>query len=617
MLKVIKSRYYEIIAVLSLVAIVINLIARYVLGADSLVYNSPLFLLILVGGLPLMWEIFKEAVKGDFGADLLALIALIVAIYLNEFLASALVILMISSGQALEIYAGRKASFVLEALASRMPSLAHKKDGDKISDIEIAQIKIGDLIEIYPHETCPVDGVVVEGQGQMDESYLTGEPYQISKGSGSFVLSGAVNGESSLTIKATKLPQDSRFSTIVKVMEDAENNKPKMRRLADKIGAVFTPVALIFAILTFAISGSATKFLSVLVVATPCPLLIAIPISIISAISIAAKNGIIVRDPALLEKLPTCSTAIFDKTGTLTIGQPELTEIIVTSDFDEAQILQMSASIERYSRHPLSAAIIEAAKKQSLELLQVEDISEKAGRGLSGKVQGKNIFVTNRDSIMREYSSQIEKLPEMERGLECIIVIDDVIAAIFHFRDIVNNDSHLFVNHLGPHHNFDKVMIVSGDRSSEVEYLASLLEVEEYYSRQTPEQKLAIVKEQNAKAPTLFIGDGINDAPALIEANAGIAFGNYSSVTSQAAGAVIMDNSLAKVDQLIHISESMRAIALQSAIGGMVLSIVGMIFAALGYINPVTGALLQEIIDVAVILNSLRLILRPDVRSDV
>lgn len=616
MLHIVRSRYYEIIAALSLLAIVLHLALKYMVDTSNVAYDFPLIAIIAIGGLPLMWQIFKDAIKGDLGADLLALIALIVAIYLQEFLAATLVVLMISSGQALETYAGRKASFVLEALASRMPAIAHKREGDHLTDIAIAQIAIGDLIEIYPHETCPVDGVVVQGQGQMDESYLTGEPYHIAKGSGSFVLSGAINGDSSLTIKATKLAQDSRYSTIMQVMEDAEKNKPEMRRLADQIGAVFTPLSLVFAILTFFFTGSATKFLSVLVVATPCPLLIAIPISIISAISIAAKHGIIVRDPAILEKLPLCKTAIFDKTGTLTIGKPELTDIITTSNLDRTDILQMAASIEQYSRHPLSSAIIAAAKKENLSLLKVENISEKAGEGLSGKINGQTIVVTNRHNAVF-HQDHVTTLPEIQRGLECVIVIDHVIAAIFQFRDVVNQDSHLFVNHLGPHHNFNKTMIVSGDRGDEVEYLASLLEIKEYYFSQTPEQKLDIVKQQNAKAPTLFIGDGINDAPALIEATAGIAFCNQSSITSQAAGAVVMENSLAKVDQLIHISESMRRIALQSAIGGMVLSIGGMILAAFGYINPVTGALLQEVIDVIAILNSLRLILHPNVKSDI
>jgi heavy metal translocating P-type ATPase len=621
-LSFVKSKWHEVIAVGSLVAMIAHFIVIIFVQQGSVeilgVYaeNIPFILLLIAGGIPLSIQIILKAFKGDLGADLLALIALVVAVYLDEFLASSLVILMISSGQALETYAARKASFVLEALSKRIPAIAHRKVGGQTSDITISEIKIGDLIEIYPHETCPVDGMVISGQGEMDESYLTGEPYHLSKASGSFVLSGAINGNSALTIRADKLPQDSRYSTIVKVMESAENNRPKMRRLADQIGAIFAPLALIFAALTFFITGSATNFLAVLVVATPCPLLIAIPITIISAISLAARHGIIIKDPAILEKLPTCSTAIFDKTGTLTVGKPELTDIVALEGFDKKSILQMAASLERYSRHPLAGAIIDAAAKDHLELLGVDDIAENAGEGLVGSILGKKILVTHRKKLKGDALKELNKIPPLEHGLECLIVVDDKIAALFHFRDSIRHDSHLFINHLGPTHNFNKIMLVSGDRNSEVEYLASILGIKETYSSQTPEQKLEIVRSENAKAPTLFMGDGINDAPALTAATAGIAFGQHNGITSESAGAVIMDNNLAKVDQLIHISESMRSIALQSAIGGMTLSVIGMGFAATGVISPVFGALLQEVIDVLAILNSLRLTWKVSIKAD-
>lgn len=617
-----KAKWHEIIAAASLIAMFCHFILQAFAANSFLDFfgislkDIPLILLMIFGGIPLMMQILLKAFKGDLGADLLAFIALIVAIYLDEFLAAALVILMLSSGQALEVYAVRKASFVLEALAKRMPSIAHKKLGSKVYDIAISEIKIDDLIEVYPHEICPVDGVVIAGNGAMDESYLTGEPYQMSKAAGSFVLSGAINGNAALTIRANKLPQDSRYSTIMKVMENAENNRPKMRKLADQIGAVFAPLALIFAVITFLVTKSATNFLAVLVVATPCPLLIAIPIAIISAISIAARHGIIIKDPVVLEKLPICSTAIFDKTGTLTVGKPELVNITTFENFNKNEILQIVASLERYSRHPLAETIIEAAKKESLELLEVENVEENPGQGLIGNISNKKVIVTHRKRINREFENEIKKLPQLEEGLECLILINDKIAAIFNFRDEVRHDSHSFVNHLGSSHNFKKVMLVSGDRDSEVKYLASILDITETYSSKTPEQKLEIVREENSKAPTLFMGDGINDAPALTAATVGIAFGQHNGITSEAAGAVIMEHSLEKVDQLIHISESMRKIALQSAIGGMVLSLFGMIFAAIGIISPVQGALLQEIIDVAAILNSLRLAWKESVKTD-
>lgn len=606
-----KSKWQEIIAVASLLAMIAHFVLKFTLEEAE---NFPLIFLLVIGGAPLMIQIFLKTIKGDFGADLLAFIALITAVYLDEYLACALIILMLSSGQALERYGLKKASFALEALAKRMPSTAHKIINGASQDVEISQIKIGDLIEIYPHETCPVDGTVVEGQSQMDESYLTGEPYHISKISGSSVLSGAINGESKLIIRADKLPQDSRYANIMKVMQNAESNRPQMRRMADQIGAIFAPVSMVFAILVFYFTGSAERFLSVLVVATPCPLLIAIPISIISAISIAARRGIIIRDPIILEKLPTCTTAIFDKTGTLTYGKAELTKITTLNNFDEDYALQLLASVEKYSRHPLANAINDLAVKRNIKLVEVQDVSEKAGQGLSGHVDGKEILITSRKKINSDLASS---LPATQDGLECIALVDGKVAAIFYFRDEPRADGHFFITHLGPHHNFKKIMLVSGDRSSEVDYLAKLLGIKDSYASQTPEQKLKIVREENMKAPTLFMGDGINDAPALAAATAGIAFGQHNESTSQAAGAVIMENSLAKVDELFHISENLRSIALQSAIGGMSFSLVGMILAAFGFINPVQGALLQEVIDVVAILNSLRLTWKSSIETDI
>ncbi|MBM3579923.1 MAG: cadmium-translocating P-type ATPase, partial [Alphaproteobacteria bacterium] len=461
---------------------------------------------------------------------------------------------------------------------------------------------------IYPHETCPVDGAVVVGGGVMDESYLTGEPYKIPKVIGSQVLSGAINGESLLTVRADKMPQDSCYAKIVEVMKEAQQQRPQLRRLTDQIGAIFAPLALTFAFATLFYTGSLTKFLAVLVVATPCPLLIAVPITIISAISIAARSGIVVKDPTILERLPVCTTAIFDKTGTLTYGKPNLTEITLLAEFTRELTLQLVASLERYSRHPLAYAILSAAREEKLVLLPVENLQEKPGEGLSGKVSDHVILVTNHKKF---------NLPQSKSGLECVVVIDEKLAAIFHFRDQARGESHPFIKHLTPNHNFKKIILLSGDRDSEVNYLAESLDIKQHYASQTPEQKLEIIRNETKQAQTLFMGDGINDAPALMAATVGIAFGNQNKVTSESAGAVILESSLIKVDELIHISESMRTIALQSAIGGMLLSLVGMAFAAAGLITPVAGALLQEVIDVAAILNALRLTWRKTVVSDV
>ncbi len=569
--------------------------------------DIPLIAVILPGGIPLVLRILLKLFRGDFGADLLAVLAFITGAWLGEYLAAVLIILMLSGGQALEAYAMRKASSVLRTLAERMPSGAHRKKGEQMEEIALSDIAIGDEIVVFPHETAPVDGTVTEGHGAMDESYLTGEPYRVSKAPGASVLSGAINGEVVLTIRAEKLPTDSRYAQIMEVMREAEQQRPSLRRLGDRIGAVFAPLALLFAFGAWYFGGDSVRFLAVLVVATPCPLLIAIPVTLISAVSMAARRGIIIKDPTVLERLPTCRTAIFDKTGTLTCGKPVLTEILPAEGIPKEDILQRAASLERYSKHPLAGAILHAAEQAKLALMDASHVSEQPGQGLTGTVAGHDIHVTHRKKLLQANPEIAAMLPATSAGLECIILMDGNYAATFRFRDAPRADGKSFIGHLAPSHHFTKVMLVSGDRASEVDYLAELLGITEMLASQSPEQKVAIVRAETAKASTLFMGDGINDAPALASATVGIAFGQHSSVTAEAAGAVILESSLAKVDELMHISIAMRRIVLQSAVGGMALSAIAMGFAAGGFITPVMGALLQEAIDILAIANALRL----------
>jgi len=599
-----KSSWQSYIAFLSLIAISMH-VFMLIFHIPFLVI--PLLFPIIIGGIPLFMQIVVKLFKGNLGADSLAAISLITGIILQEYLATTLIILMLASGQTLEYYAMRKASSVLRALVARMPSIAHRKVEKHIEDIALQSIHIDDEIVIYPHETCPVDGIVIEGHGSMDESYLTGEPYQISKAPGAEVLSGAINGESLLVIRTNKISSDSRYAAIVNVLEEAEQKRPSIRRLGDQIGAVFAPIALVFAFAAWYFTGEAMRFLSVLVIATPCPLLIAIPITIISAISMAAKRAIIIKDPTVLERLPTCTTAIFDKTGTLTYGKPTLTEIKTTKKYNAETILQYVASLEQYSKHPLSSAVLKAAEQQNVILLESSNVSEKPGQGLHGIINKHKIEITSRNKLLNTMPQYAVLLPPISQGLECIVLLDSEYAATLLFHDAPRAESKPFISHLAPSHQFKKIMLVSGDRESEVSYLGTLLNLTELRASQSPEQKLAIVREERLKAPTVFMGDGINDAPALTAATVGIAFGQYSNVTAEAAGAVIMENTLSKVDELIHLSLNTRKIALQCALGGMAMSIIGMGFAFAGFINPVAGAIIQELIDILAIVNALRL----------
>lgn len=609
----IKFHWQLFIISISLISIFLSIAFRATAISSP---NIPLLIAILLGGIPSLLQIIVKLMKGDLGADSLAAIAIITAVMLHQYLAAVIIILMVASGQALEAYAMRKASSVLLALAERMPSIVHRKTSNDIIDIPLNKVHAGDHIVIYPHETCPADSIVIEGTGSMDESYLTGEPYQISKIPGASVLSGAINGESVLVAQVQRIPADSRYASIVAVLEEAEQKRPTMRRLGDQIGAVFAPIALILALAAWYFTGESIRFLAVLVIATPCPLLIAIPITVISAISMAARQAIIIKDPTVLERLPTCRTAIFDKTGTLTYGKPALTEIITAADIKPDFILQNAASLERYSKHPLANAILHAAEKKHLPYLNATSVTEPPGKGLSGIINENKIQITHRKKLLETFPELKSELPDTSAGLECIILINDKYAATLRFQDIPRMESKSFISHLKPTHQFDKIMLVSGDRESEVKYLGKMLNVSELHASQTPEQKLAIVRSETKKSPTLFMGDGINDAPALTVATVGIAFGQYSNVTAEAAGAVIMENSLSKVDELIHLSLATRNISLQSAIGGMALSLIGMGFAAAGFISPVAGAILQEIIDILAIMNALRLIWGNKIEAD-
>ena len=607
-------------------------------GRSLTLANLPLVVMLFAGGVPLVWDLLRKLLAGTSGSDLLAGVSIVTSILLGEYLAGVLVVLMLSGGAALESRAVSRAGDVLNALAKRMPTLAHRKTASGLTDIALSSVAVGDVIIVLPHETCPVDGQVVSGRGTMDESYLTGEPYRMAKAPGSNVLSGAINGQAAMEIRTERVAGDSRYAKIMDVLKSSEERRPQLRRMADSLGALYTPLAIAIAAAAWFMSGSPTRFLAVLVVATPCPLLIAIPVAIIGAVSLAAKRGIVIRDPAILERLDTCRTAIFDKTGTLTYGTPLLTEIIPIGSLKREDILAIAASLETYSKHPLATAVVQAAAAESLTLLDVEELAEKPGQGLTGRVQKgtshseacdvhadgsqgdgsqiHHVAITSRQKLMHLDPQGVAALPAAAGGLECVVVVDGRTEALLRFRDSPRADGITFIRHLSPSHRLSRVMLVSGDRASEVQWLADVVGIKEVYAGISPEGKLKLVEEATTQAPTIFVGDGINDAPALAAATVGIAMGTASDVTSEAAGAVVMDSALERVDELFHIGRRLRTVALQSAVGGMAASLIGMAFAAAGYLSPAVGALVQEAIDVVAVLNALRVAWNPGSLSD-
>jgi heavy metal translocating P-type ATPase len=597
------ARPASMIAALAILGIVIHLALRWT-GRTPIARDLPLFIVLIGGGIPLVLSLALKLVRRQFGSDLLAGISIVAAVLLQEYLAGALVVLMLSGGEALEAFALGRASSVLQALARRMPLIAHRRTNDQVAEVSLDEVRVGDELILYPHEICPVDGFVIEGHGVMDESYLTGEPFMMAKAPGSEVFSGAINGERALTLRAARLAVDSRYARIMHVLRDSEQRRPQLRRLGDQLGAWYTPVALGLALAAWVWSDDPVRFLAVLVVATPCPLLIAIPVAIIGAISLAAKRSIIVRDPAVLERIDRCRTIVLDKTGTLTYGEPTLTDRFPAPGMDDTLVLQLAASVERYSKHPLAKPILEAARRDHVALLDASEVRERPGEGLEGAVDGRRVRIVGRRQA--DVAGHDNALPAASTGLECVILVDGRYAATYRFHDAPREDSRSFIMHLGPQHHLERVLLVSGDRESEVRYLAERVGIHEVYAGQTPEEKVAITRRETSRAPTLFIGDGINDAPALVTATVGVAFGHQSEIATEAAGAVVMDTSLKRVDELFHLARRMRRIALQSAVGGMALSVVGMFIAFGGWLPPVGGAVFQELIDLAAVLNALR-----------
>ena len=595
----------RVLALLAAAGIAAHLALRFSGDTGRNLANIPLFIALLAGGVPLVVQLARNLWAGEFGSDFLAGISIVTAVLLREYLVASIVVLMLSGGTALEEFATRRASRVLDTLAKRMPSTAHRKEGLGLANIAVGEIQVGDSLVVFPHEICPADGVVIEGRGSMNEAYLTGEPFEVEKAPGSAALSGATNGESLLTIQAEKLPVDSRYARIMRVMEETQQRRPQLRRLGDRLGAWYTPLAIGIAIVAWAASGEVNRFLAVLVIATPCPLLIAIPVAVIGAISLAARRGIIIKNPAVLEQISSCRTFLFDKTGTLTYGKPSLTRIVCAAGFEESQVLAAAASLERYSKHPLASAILEFAQRKGIALPPVSRVSERPGEGLRGSANGREVLITGRSNA----PDSVTKFLPAEPGLECLVFLNGVLAALFGFEDSPRADSRVFVSHLSPHHRVNKVILVSGDRETEVRSLAARIGIETAYGATSPEEKVDLVRAETSRQRTVFVGDGINDAPAMQAATVGVAFGHENEITSEAADVVVLDRSFEKVDELIHIGGRMRRIALESALGGMALSAAGMFLAAYGMLPPIGGAIAQEVIDLLAVLNAVRVTL--------
>lgn len=565
---------------------------------------------LVVVGAPLVIQTLREISSGRFAVDLVATLAILLAIVLWQPLAGLVIVLMQSGGEALERYAERKATDAVRALEDAAPRIAHRISGDSLEDVEAGEVRVGDLLLIRPGELIPCDGIVVTGRSHVDVAKLTGEPFPVTAERGTRLMSGSVNQEGPLEVESLAPASESQYARIVELVRSAQASKAPLQRLADRYGVWFTPLTLIVCAGAYAMSGDPIRILAILVVATPCPLLLAAPVAFIGGINSAAKRQIIIRNGTALENLGQVTTAVFDKTGTVTVGRPRVRRVIRTGAPTDSEILLLAGGVERGSSHLLARTLVEAAERDYGALPDATEVHEDSGRGVTGIVEGHAVTVGAASYAIDRHpsvSADLMRVADAGKGLRAYVVIDGQLSGIVEYADEVRPEIAELLEALRML-GVSRMLMLSGDQSSNVRAVAEELGIREATGDLLPEQKVNVVRDLvNAGEHVAMIGDGTNDAPALSTATVGIALASQGGgITAEAADVVILVDNLSRVAEAIRISQRTMRIARQSIWFGLGLSAAAAAVAAAGGIAPVQGALLQEIIDVAVILNALR-----------
>lgn len=561
-------------------------------------------LLVTVIGSILAISMFIEMIKtlrsGRYGVDLLAIIAIISTLIIGQYWASLIIILMLVGGESLEDYAANRASRELHKLLENSPTFAHKKIGDSYQDTPIEEIAIDDILLVKASEVVPIDGVVIEGSSWFDESSLTGESQPITKTVGQEVLSGSINGETAVLIQANKKAADSQYQKIVALVKESEATPAEFVRLADRYAVPFTIVALLIAGVAWVMSGSMTRFAEVLVVASPCPLILAAPIAFVSGMSRSSRHGLLVKNGTTIEKLSLAKTVAFDKTGTLTTGVLQVKEISPeATSMSENDLLQLAASLEIGSNHILAKSLVKRAEDDHLALLEVTDLTEATGLGLSGVIQ-ENTYRIGRATFAHAQGQEVN-------GTAVFISENDVYIGKILFEDKIRPESQAVIERLNAQ-NIEHIMMLTGDNSKTAEVVAHELGLSEVHAGLMPSEKIGILKAlPESNRPMVMVGDGVNDAPALALSDVGIALGaNGSTVASESADVVVLRNDLTLVPESIKISRETMKVAKEAVLIGIFICIALMLIAVTGVIPAIIGALLQEVIDTVSILYALR-----------
>ena len=546
----------------------------------------------------------RSLLRGTFGIDVLAVTAIIATVVVGEYWASLIIVLMFSGGEALEDYAAGRAKRELTALLDRSPQFAHRQRGNDTADVPVGELEVDDTVIVKPGELVPVDGTLLCAEATLDESSLTGESLPVERDQGDILISGSVNGALALTMRVTAKAEDSQYQRIVALVAEAAESKAPFVRLADRYAVPFTIVAYLMAAAGWIFSGDPVRFAEVLVVATPCPLIIATPVAFIAGMSRAARHGIIVKNGGTLEKLARVKTVAFDKTGTLTHGQPELSAIHTVDGMTEDELLRLAASAEQYSAHTLAQSLVSSAHFRSLNIVPCDNVVETTAHGLTATIDGR-VVVVGKFGFVLDAAPDAERV-ELEAGEMAIYLsVDGVYVGAIILRDEVRLDAAetlAWLRKLGVR----RTLMLTGDATATAEHVAAGLGVTDVRAECLPIDKVRAV-EAVTERPVMMVGDGVNDAPVLAVADVGVAMGaRGSTAASESADVVIMKDDLARVARAVEVGQFTIRIALQSIWLGIVLSLGLMVAAVFGLIPAVVGAAFQEIIDLLTILNALR-----------
>lgn len=551
-------------------------------------------------------DMFKDLMRGHWGLDILAVIAMIATLAVQEYVAGLIIALMLTGGEALEDLAARRASRELDQLLNRAPAFAgriHPVTGE-VERIAIEEVKVGDELLVRSSEILPVDGVLLSDHATIDESSVTGEPIPVNYHAGDPLLSGTVNSTTSFTMRAQKVAADSNYASIVRLVEEAVDSRAPMVRLADRYAVPFTIVSLLIAGFAWFLSGDPVRFAEVLVVATPCPLLIATPVAFMGGMSSAAKLNVIIKDGGVLEVLARVRAVAFDKTGTLTEGKADVVEIHPAArTVDET--LQLAAAAEQYSVHVFADPIVASARTQQLELPEVVTADEVATNGVLASLADGTSVRVGKPSFIEEVTGPIDRPVLSAEETAVYVSVGDELAGVIILSDPIREQSADTVSRLR-RAGVAEIAMVTGDITSTAESVAHAVDIQTVHAETTPQTKVRIVQAMRPR-PVLMVGDGINDAPVLAAADVGVAMaGRGATVASESAAAVITSNDIARVADVAYVSRRTVQIALQSIWMGIIISVGLMLVAAFGYLPAVVGALLQEIVDLVAILSALR-----------